>query len=144
MARRERRKFTDEFKAGVVALVRSAGKSIEQISCDLDLTETAVREWVRRAEVDGGVRDGLTTAFFGSPISSSRLREGLQRWCGPSGHSPPQASPTQSPIGASSKTFAPIGVRRVHGHRAGRPSQRWRRQPSRMRRRRTMTALARA
>jgi transposase len=62
MARRERRKFTDEFKAEVVALVRSSGKSIGQISRDLDLTETAVREWVKRAEVDGGVRDGLTTA----------------------------------------------------------------------------------
>ena len=62
MARRERRKFTDEFKAEVVALVRSSGKSIGQISRDLDLTETAVREWVKRAEVDGGMRDGLTTA----------------------------------------------------------------------------------
>ena len=61
MARRERRKFTDEFKAEVVALVRSSGKSIGEISRDLDLTETAVREWVQRAEVDGGVRDGLTT-----------------------------------------------------------------------------------
>jgi transposase len=62
MGRRERRKFTDEFKAEVVALVRSSGKSIGQISRDLDLTETAVREWVKRAEVDGGVRDGLTTS----------------------------------------------------------------------------------
>ena len=62
MARRERRKFTDEFKAEVVALVRSSGKSIGQISRDLDLTETAVREWVKRAEADEGTRDGLTTA----------------------------------------------------------------------------------
>ena len=62
MARRERRKFTDEFKAEVVALVRTSGKSIGQISRDLDLTETAVREWVKRAEVDGGTRDGLSTA----------------------------------------------------------------------------------
>lgn len=42
--------------------MRSSGKSIGQISRDLDLTETAVREWVKRAEVDGGVRDGLTTS----------------------------------------------------------------------------------
>ncbi len=62
MARRERRKFTDEFKAEVVALVRTSGKSIGEVSRDLDLTETAVREWVKRAEVDGGVRDGLTTS----------------------------------------------------------------------------------
>jgi transposase len=62
MARRERRKFTDEFKAEVVDLVGSSGKSIGQISRDLDLTETAVREWVQRAQVDGGTRDGLTAA----------------------------------------------------------------------------------
>lgn len=62
MARRERRKFSDEYKAEVVALVRSSGKSIGEISRDLDLTETAVREWVERAEVDGGKRIGLTTA----------------------------------------------------------------------------------
>ena len=43
-------------------MVRTSGKSIGEVSRDLDLTETAVREWVKRAEVDGGVRDGLTTA----------------------------------------------------------------------------------
>jgi transposase len=62
MARRERRKFSDEYKAEVVALVRSSGKSVGEISRDLDLTETAVREWVQRADVDGGKRNGLTTA----------------------------------------------------------------------------------
>ena len=62
MARRERRRFTDEYKAEVVALVRSSGKTIGEISRDLDLTETAVREWVQRADVDGGRRQGLTTA----------------------------------------------------------------------------------
>ena len=54
MARRERRKFSDEYKAEVVALVRSSGKSIGEISRDLDLTETAVREWVQHADVEGG------------------------------------------------------------------------------------------
>jgi transposase len=43
-------------------LVRSSGKSIGEISRDLDLTETAVREWVQRADVDGGKRNGLTTS----------------------------------------------------------------------------------
>ena len=59
MARREPRKFSDEYKAEVVTLVRSWGKSIGEISRDLDLTETAVREWVQRADVDGDKRNGL-------------------------------------------------------------------------------------
>ncbi len=29
---------------------------------DFDLTETAVREWVKQADIDAGRRDGLTTA----------------------------------------------------------------------------------
>lgn len=54
MARRKRRKFTPEFRAEVVALCQAGDRSIGQVARDLDLTETAVREWVRRAEVDAG------------------------------------------------------------------------------------------
>jgi transposase-like protein len=52
MGRRKRRKFTAEYKAEVVRLVQTSGKSVGQIAEDLDLTETAVRGWVRRASVD--------------------------------------------------------------------------------------------
>jgi transposase len=51
MARRERRRFSDEYKAEVVALVRSSGKTVGAISRDLDLTETAVRDWDRMDHV---------------------------------------------------------------------------------------------
>ena len=62
MERRPRRKFTDEYKAEVVQLIRTSGKSVGQVARDLDLTETAVREWVQRAEVEQGKRAGLTAA----------------------------------------------------------------------------------
>ncbi len=55
MARRKRRKFTPEFRAEVVALCQAGDRSIGQVAKDLDLTETAVREWVRRAEADAGL-----------------------------------------------------------------------------------------
>jgi transposase len=32
------------------------------VARDFDLTETAVREWVKQAEVDAGERDGLSSA----------------------------------------------------------------------------------
>lgn len=42
-------------------LVRS-GKTVTQVARELDLTQTALREWVRRAEADAGERqDVLTT-----------------------------------------------------------------------------------
>ena len=60
---RRRRSFTPEFKAEVVALVRQTGKTVGAVAREMDLTETAVREWVKQAERDEGVRaDGLTTA----------------------------------------------------------------------------------
>jgi transposase len=54
MAKRKRRAFTTEFKAGAVRLVRESGKSVPTVARELDLTETALRSWVRQAEVDAG------------------------------------------------------------------------------------------
>lgn len=53
-ARRKRRSFTPEFKAEAVRLCRVGDRTIRQVAEDLDLTETALREWVKRAEVDAG------------------------------------------------------------------------------------------
>lgn len=44
--RRQRRRFTREFKDGVVKLVLNEGKSIPEVASDLDLTESALRTWV--------------------------------------------------------------------------------------------------
>lgn len=61
--RRPRRQFTDEFKAGAVRLVLDEGKTVGAAARDLDLTETALREWVHRAQADRSKgRSGLTTA----------------------------------------------------------------------------------
>ena len=61
-AKRPRRSFTKEFKAEVVELVRQPGNTAASVARELDLTETAVREWVKQADIDDGRRDGLTTA----------------------------------------------------------------------------------
>jgi transposase len=54
MERRKRRSFSRAYKAEVVELVRKSGKSIGAVAKELDLTRTAVREWVQQAEVDSG------------------------------------------------------------------------------------------
>ena len=61
-AKRPRRSFTKEFKAEVVELVRQPGNSAASVARDLDLTETAVRAWVKQADIDAGSREGLTSA----------------------------------------------------------------------------------
>lgn len=59
MSKRKRRKFTPEQKADAVRLVRQVG-SIGQVARDLDLTETALRLWVKQAELEGGPEPGGT------------------------------------------------------------------------------------
>lgn len=57
-----RRRFTPEYKAEVVQLMRTSGKSIAQIARDLGINKGSLHEWLRQADVDTGKREGLTTA----------------------------------------------------------------------------------
>lgn len=59
---RPRRSFTDEFKADIVEQCRKGDRSIGQVAKDFDLTETAVREWVKQSDIDDGQRPGLASA----------------------------------------------------------------------------------
>jgi transposase len=58
-----RRSFAPEFKAEIVELCQRGDRSVGQVARDFDLTETAVREWIRQADRDAGTRvdGGLTT-----------------------------------------------------------------------------------
>ena len=64
MEKRKRRAFSPAYKAEVVDLVRASGKRVGTVAKDLGLTETAVRAWVRQAQVvgSGGGTGALTTA----------------------------------------------------------------------------------
>ena len=52
--------YPAEFKAEAVRLVRSSDKSLSTLAKDLGVADQTLRNWVRQAEIDGGVRDGLT------------------------------------------------------------------------------------
>ena len=54
MAKRKRRAFTKEFKAEAVRVVQASGKTVGAVARELDLTETALRDWVRQAAIDAG------------------------------------------------------------------------------------------
>lgn len=55
MTKRHRRKFTDEFKAETVKLIRTSGRSIGAVARELNIGETVVRRWMQRAEALGSV-----------------------------------------------------------------------------------------
>ena len=61
LARRVRRQFSDKFKAGAIRLVLEEGQTVGAVARELDLTPSALAEWVRRAQADRTQgRTGLT------------------------------------------------------------------------------------
>ena len=53
MTKRHRRKFTDEFKAETVKLIRASGRSVGSVARELNIGETVVRRWVQQSEASG-------------------------------------------------------------------------------------------
>ncbi len=72
--RRPRRKFTPEFRADVVELCRSGCESIAEVSQRLDLTESAVRLWVAKAEATVAVASTTSTVTANEQEELQRLR----------------------------------------------------------------------
>jgi transposase len=52
--KRQRRNFTDDFKAGAIRLVLDEGRSVATVARDLDLTESSLRNWVEQAKANAG------------------------------------------------------------------------------------------
>ena len=70
---RRRRSFTPEFKTESVELCQHGDRSVGQVAKDFDLTETAVREWVKQAERDAGTRqDGGLASGERDELAQSR------------------------------------------------------------------------
>jgi transposase len=75
MARRKRRAFTPGFKADAVRLCNTGDRSISRVAKDLDLTETALRDWIKRAEADAGGRpNGELTSSEREELAELRRR----------------------------------------------------------------------
>lgn len=56
------RPYPKEFRDDVVAIARRREVSFAQVAKDFGISETCVQNWVRKAEIDDGVKPGTTTA----------------------------------------------------------------------------------
>jgi len=59
--KRTRRSITSAFKAEAVRLCQVGNRNTGSVASDLNLMETALRDWFRRAEIDAG--NGPTSAL---------------------------------------------------------------------------------
>ncbi len=58
--RKNRRKFSDEFRADAIAMVRDQGRSITETARALDLGQTVLRRWLDKtqAPASGAANEG--------------------------------------------------------------------------------------
>jgi transposase-like protein len=54
-------RYPAEFRERAVELARLREKPVTQIATDLGISDQTLRNWLRRADIDEGRREGLTT-----------------------------------------------------------------------------------
>jgi transposase len=54
--------FPLEFRRDVVAVARRGEAPMSQVAKDFGISESCLHRWVKRAEIEDGVREGLTLA----------------------------------------------------------------------------------
>jgi transposase-like protein len=54
-------RYPAEFRERAVELARLREKPVAQIATDLGISDQTLRNWLRRADIDEGRREGLTT-----------------------------------------------------------------------------------
>ena len=54
-------RYPREFRQQAVELVRVGESPITKIAADLGISDQTLRNWVRRADIDEGRRDGVTS-----------------------------------------------------------------------------------
>jgi transposase len=56
------KRFPPEFKADVVRVARRGDMTVAEVAADFGISVESVKRWKHQADVDEGVRDGLSTA----------------------------------------------------------------------------------
>lgn len=54
--------FPEEFRRDVVAVARKRESSLAQIAKDFGISEACLHRWVKQADIEDGVRPGVTVA----------------------------------------------------------------------------------
>ena len=67
--------YPKEFRDDVVNIARSRepGQTIKQIAADFGIAESCLRNWMRRADVEDGLKPGTTA------VENAELREAKKR-----------------------------------------------------------------
>jgi transposase len=75
MAKRKRTRYSPEFKAEAVELVRRGGRSVAELAAELSVSEQSLYRWVERARIDEKADpEGPLTSSERTELSALRRR----------------------------------------------------------------------
>lgn len=73
------KKFPPEFQRDVVAVARRGDLTRTEIAADFGISESTVKRWMAQADVDDGIKDGLTTAEQNELVQLRRRARRLEQ-----------------------------------------------------------------
>ena len=72
------KKFPPEFKRDVVTVARRGELTRAEVAGDFDISIESVNRWMRQADIDDGIKDGLTTAEQNELVQLRRRARSLE------------------------------------------------------------------
>jgi transposase len=72
------KRFPPEFKRDVVTVARRGDLSINEVAADFDISPESVRRWMRQADIDDGIKEGVTTSEQAEIVQLRRDKRRLE------------------------------------------------------------------
>ena len=72
------KRYPPEFKRDVVTVARRGDLTVNEVAADFDIAPESVRRWVKQADIDDGVKEGLTTAEQSELVALRRRARRLE------------------------------------------------------------------
>ena len=72
------KKFPVEFQRDVVAVARRRGALRSEIAADFGISESTLKRWIAQADIDDGVKDGLTSTEQNELVQLRRRNRRLE------------------------------------------------------------------
>jgi transposase len=73
------KKYPPEFRADVARVARRGDRPLAEVAVDFDVSLESVRRWKRQAEIDDGMKDGLTAAEQSELVELRRRARRLEQ-----------------------------------------------------------------
>ena len=72
------KRFPAEFKRDVVAVARRRTVPLEEVAADFDISVSTLHRWMHQADIDDGIKDGLTSAEQAEIVQLRRDKRRLE------------------------------------------------------------------